>query len=539
MRAFLKKPIFLLLLPALGLFCLFFLTSNSVSAQTEPKINLPKILLNIPQRPFFSVCNLPALGLAHCHAKVVTNTNTTPKASPNPPFGSLGPVQIHTAYQLPCTPGSLVQSVCATPASFGPQTIAIIDAFHYPTVETDLTTYSNNYGLPVCTQANGCLTVVDQNGLSNLPSLIDPGWALEAALDIQTAHMICQTCKILFIETNSNTITDLGTGVNTAARLGATAISNSYGGSEFLGEQTYDSYYNQPGIAVTVSSGDSGYGAEYPASSPNVIAVGGTTLQLFTDSTYSNETAWSGAGSGCSRYETANSWQLALPTWNLTNCGSKRASADIAAVADPNTGVAIYDGTPYNGSTGWWQIGGTSLSAPIIAAAFALGGGVPPNTQAATLLYQNPNAFHDVTTGSNGNCATIMCKGAIGFDGPTGLGTPNTAAGFGNSAPITPTPTPTPTPDTQPPSVSITNPINGSTVRRRNKVNLAATASDNIAVTKVEFYINGTLYRADTTSPYKVSWNVPNTRNATYTILAKAYDLAGNTATNSVTVTAR
>jgi hypothetical protein len=384
---------------------------------------------------------------------------------------------------------------------------------------------------------------------------------LEEALDVQAAHAICQTCKIILFEANSNSYIDLVTAVNSAASLGVSAISNSYGSSEWSGEGVYDTYFNHPGIAVTVSSGDSGYGASYPAANPNVVAVGGTTLQVFSDNMYSSESVWGGAGSGCSTYKNALSFQTSLSNWALTGCSTKRAIADVSADADPNTGAAVYSTTPYNGQTGWFQIGGTSLSAPIIAGVYALGSGVSGN--AAQVMYSNYSLanFHDITGGNNGNCLTIMCKGALGFDGPTGLGSPNGIGGFGASVAsptptltptptssitptATPTPTITPTPtqapdDTQAPTVNITSPTNGSLVFKNFKYTIWASASDNVKVTKVEFYVNNVFLSTDTTSSYTASWRVPNIKNIVYTLTAIAYDAAGNTAASSVSVTSR
>ena len=409
-----------------------------------------------PTRHSRPVCGIPAPRFAHCDAQVVTNDAGTPFGSSQPASSSYGPTQLHTAYNLPCRPGGSVQSVCSTPASFGGQTIAIVDAYDDPTVENDLGVYDSYFGLPACTRANGCLTVVNQSGGSTLPSTVDGNWALETSLDVQVAHALCQTCKILLVEAGSSSMSDLGTAVNTAAGLGATEISNSYGGSEWSGESTYDSYYNHPGVAVVVSSGDTGNVVEYPAASPYVLSVGGTTLRLGSGNSYGSESAWSGTGSGCSAYETARTWQTQVSTWSQTGCGSHRATADVAADADPNTGAAIYDSTPYNSSTGWWQMGGTSLAAPIIASVYALAGGASTasNPQSIPYTYYKSTNSHDVTAGSNGTCGTIMCAAQAGYDGPTGLGSPNGTGGFGGTssspspsptATSTPTPIPTPT----------------------------------------------------------------------------------------------
>jgi len=327
--------------------------------------------------------------------------------------------------------GSGAQAVCAAPSSFGGQTIGLVDAYDDPTIAADLTTYDSQYRLPPCTTANGCFAKVNQTGGSRYPGA-NSGWALEIALDVETAHETCQTCKILLVEASDSSQSDLAAAVIEAAKLGATEISNSYGGSESRRESAYDAAYVHPGVAVTASSGDSGYGTQYPAASPSVIAVGGTTLNLGTGNVYAGESVWSGSGSGCSAYEPANAWQRAVADWSLTGCGARRAVADVAADADPSTGAAVYDSTPYQGQSGWFQVGGTSLSSPLIAGAFALAGGIPSGANAQQVLYArfSPNNSHDVTAGSNGACGSIMCTAAAGYDGPTGLGTPNGTGGF-------------------------------------------------------------------------------------------------------------
>ena len=210
----------------------------------------------------------------------------------------------------------------------------------------------------------------------------DAGWALEIALDVETAHGICQNCKILLVEANSNLFSDLKAAVNTAAALGATQISNSYGGPEFASEAS-DTAYDHPGIAITASAGDDGYAAEYPAASPYVVAVGGTTLNLGPSGSYGSETVWSGSGSGCSAYITARSWQTSDSNWALTGCGTKRGVSDVAADANPNTGASVYDTTKVEGQSGWFTVGGTSLSAPLIAGVYALAGGSSSDYPAA------------------------------------------------------------------------------------------------------------------------------------------------------------
>jgi Big-like domain-containing protein len=398
-----------------------------------------------PSRPSKRVCPGPVREAAACHARVVTNGSGTPRTTSGP--SGYGPAQFHGAYQLPVS----------APL---PQTIAIVDAYDDPTIEGDLAVYDEAYGLPPCTTANGCFRKVNQKGEAGAYPKADGGWALEIALDVETAHAICQNCEILLVEASSNLFSDLTAAVNTAASLGADEISNSYGGPEYAGELG-DSSYNHPGIALTVSAGDDGYAAEYPASSPYVVAVGGTTLTLGSSNSYGSEAVWSGSGSGCSAYVGAPSWQTADANWALTGCGSKRAVADVAADANPSTGASVYDTTKYQGQSGWFVLGGTSLSAPLIAAVYALAGG-PTSAYPAAEPYghqgDSPPSLHDVSSGSNGACGTIMCKGALGYDGPSGVGTPKGVLAFGEggddttppqttigSGPAGPTNDPTPT----------------------------------------------------------------------------------------------
>ncbi|HEX6455085.1 MAG TPA: S53 family peptidase [Solirubrobacterales bacterium] len=362
-----------------------------------------------PQRP---VCPGPsASGQALCDAHVVTDSRGTPQVTAAP--SGYGPAQFHGAYGLPSS----------APAG---QTIAIVDAYDDPNVAADLNAYSSQFGLPLCNSSNPCFQKVNQSGSAAGPfPRTDSGWSLEIALDVETAHAICPNCKVLLVEANSNSLSNLAAAVRTAAKLGAKEISNSYGGSEFSSElsETYAAPYNQPGIAVTVSSGDNGYGSfGFPAALSSVITVGGTTLNLGTGNTYGSETVWSGAGSGCSLYVGAPAWQSFLDA-----CAGKRGTADVAADANPSTGAAVYDTVRYQGRSGWFQVGGTSLSSPLVAGVYALAGGLPAGSTGASALYGHlgdGTVLHDVTSGSNGSCTTIMCKGAAGYDGPTGVGTP-------------------------------------------------------------------------------------------------------------------
>jgi subtilase family serine protease len=365
-------------------------------------------------RPIFAaapVCPGPAAREeARCHARVRLDETGEPFAMRGP--SGYGPADLQAAYGL-------------SSGGFG-QTIAIVDAYDHPYVENDLKVYRAQFGLPPCTSASGCFRKVDQNGGTSYPRT-DRGWALEISLDVQMASAICPSCNILLVEAASSSFADLGTAVNTAVRLGANVVSNSYGGGEFSSEQGYElSYLWHPGIAITASSGDSGYGAEFPAASQYVTAVGGTTLQRASNARGFTETTWSGAGSGCSAY-------IGKPSWQTDTGCAQRTVADVSAVADPNTGVAVYDSFKYQGRSGWFVVGGTSVSAPIIAAVYALAG----NASSVTFggyPYDHSSSLYDITAGSNGSCGgsstAYLCTAGDGYDGPTGLGTPHGVAGF-------------------------------------------------------------------------------------------------------------
>jgi subtilase family serine protease len=311
------------------------------------------------------------------------------------------------------------------------QVVAVVDAMDDPKALSDLAYYRNYFGLPAlpaCTSwpsTSACFSKVDQNGGTNYPPA-DQGWAEEISLDLDMVSAICPNCTILLVEANSGTYSDLAAAVNQAATLGANAISNSYGGGEWSGETAMDSAYHHPGVAITASSGDGGYGVEYPAASPFVTAVGGTTLNQTTNSGGRNatETAWSGAGSGCSGYEPK-------PTWQKDASCANRTVSDVSAVADPNTGVWVYDTYV---DPGFEVFGGTSVASPIIASIYALAGNsLSSGQQMDANPYAHASALFDITGGTNGSCsATYLCAGVAGYDGPTGLGTPNAAGAFTN-----------------------------------------------------------------------------------------------------------
>jgi subtilase family serine protease len=357
---------------------------------------------------FHHACARARAGRASCTALVRTDIATSAASVRTAPPG-FAPADLQSAYVLP-----------SATAGQG-QTIAVVDAYDAPTAEADLGVYRGRFGLPACTTANGCFRKVDQNGGSSRPP-VDGGWAQEISLDLDMVSAVCPHCKIVLVEAKSASFADLGTAVNTAARM-ANVVSNSYGGSD-ASDSRYGRYYDHPGVAVTVSSGDSGYGVEYPASSHYVTAVGGTSLRRASNARGWDETAWDGTGGGCSLYNAALTGQAGADT----GC-PRRAVADVSAVADPGTGVAVYDSTAYQGQSGWMVFGGTSVSAPIIGGVYALAGNAGSIDN--NYPYAHADRLFDITSGSNGQCSPPQwCNARPGWDGPTGLGTPNGTGAF-------------------------------------------------------------------------------------------------------------
>jgi subtilase family serine protease len=349
-----------------------------------------------------------AEGEARCHAHVVTDAQgvelVKEAATTGTPAG-YGPADLRSAYNI---------------TTDGTTTVAIVDAYGYTNAERDLGVYRAQYGLPACTTANGCFKKLNQNGVQGSYPSQNTGWEQETALDLDMVSAMCPGCKIVLVEATSASYANLATAVRTAGAVaGVTVISNSYGGSE-SGTTSYEASYNQPGKAITVSTGDSGYGVQFPASSPHVIAVGGTHLVRASNSRGWTETAWTSGGSGCSTV-------YAKPSFQTDPSCTMRMEGDVSAVGDPNTGVAVYG--PSSGlRTGWMVFGGTSVAAPLIGGIYGVTGHKP--TGAAT-IYQNAGELNDVTSGSNGSCGgTYFCTAGPGYDGPTGNGTPNGTGPF-------------------------------------------------------------------------------------------------------------
>jgi subtilase family serine protease len=363
-------------------------------------------------------CAPAAPGYARCLALVRTNRAGRALASTSPQ--GYGPADLQAAYRLPVGRGS-------------GQVIAIVDAFDDPTAETDLAVYRQAYGLPACTTANGCFSKVNQVGTPGSYPPADGGWATEISLDLDMVSAACPRCHILLVEANSPAVSDLAASVDTAVNLGANIVSNSYGLSEGNGMQQFYPDYAHPGHVIVASSGDFGFTtAQFPAVAPGVLAVGGTSLSRAANRRGWTETAWGhgsesgtegGSGSGCSAY-------VAKPAWQHDRHCHMRTITDVSADADPQTGVAVYDTTPGPfGEPGWLVVGGTSASAPFIAGVIGLAGNSATFTPG--YAYAHAGSFFDVTTGSNGYCGRdYLCTAKRGYDGPTGLGTPDGPGGL-------------------------------------------------------------------------------------------------------------
>ncbi len=488
-----------------------------------------------------SACSAPTPGYAGCMALELERRRSATHAQGDPLAGGSGArTKFETAAEceeLPsaCLSPSDLQSAYfpgeapQAPAS-APQTVALVDAYNDPKAEADLTVYSKAFDLPAihaCSGSeSGCFEQVGQSGTGALPfpqsesvrqtkelvcvtevpgetqleletrekacdELVEAeGWAVEISTDIEVTHAVCQNCKILLVEASEPSYRDLEEAEQTAVRLGATEISNSWGGSQ---EGFDPQAFNHPGIAISAAAGDDGYlnwtdaeaaaakkekyyaGADFPASSPDVVAVGGTKLNTF-DGVRQSESVWNedpgpanenhgAGGGGCSGEPNSSpSWQKAVPDWSAVGCGNKRAVADISADGDPYTGVAVYDSVPtvqepqepateeaVNEPLEWWPIGGTSVASPIVGSMFALAGGAHGVAYPAQTLYSHlgTSVLHDVTAGGNGDChgnysgcggsltSTLdcgvgawICNATTGYDGPTGVGTPNGIGAF-------------------------------------------------------------------------------------------------------------
>ena len=369
-------------------------------------------------------CAMPRKpGVMSCMVLVRTNVPQRPATA----LGGKAPVgfgygrpSLVSAYKLP--PTSKVVNV------------AVVDAFNDPKAVSNVATYRSSWGLPKCNPSTkaGCLTVTNQNGATSpLPANSgSTGWATEESLDVDMVSAICPSCHIFLVEASAPTMADLGTAVDSAVKkLKASFVSNSYGGSQSKNDPAFDTkYYKHAGAAIVASAGDQGYGVSYPAASQYVVSAGGTSLvkaprtaRGWTETVWGSVLGVQGTGSGCSKYE-------AKPSWQTHSGCSHRIDNDVAAVADPNTGVAVYD--TYD-QGGWLEVGGTSVSSPIIASVYALAHTVTAGSFPASYPYKHSGDLYDVTVGANGLCTTaFLCSAGKGYDGPTGLGTPHGLKAF-------------------------------------------------------------------------------------------------------------
>lgn len=354
---------------------------------------------DLARRGFSELCPAKSGNVAHCLSWF--KRGAAKLAAPD----GVGATDLRSAYKLPASP---------PPGS----TVAIAIAYHAPNLEADLATYRSEYGLPPCTAASGCLTVVNQDGnAAPLPENVS-GWDIEESLDVQMVSAGCPTCNIVVVEAKTPRLDDLSAAVRTAGKR-ALVISNSYGLDEWGGVQPYVAVYEQPGHAVVVSSGDAGFTtASFPATVGSVIAVGGTVLTPADNPRGFDETTWVDGGSGCSAYVAKPARQ------HDPNCGM-RTTSDVSAAAD---NIAIF----VSAYGGWGIVAGTSASAPFIAGLY----GQTHSGATADKLYQHPEAFFDITTGTNDRfggdkCGNdYLCVAQPGYDAPTGVGSPNGLGGF-------------------------------------------------------------------------------------------------------------
>jgi hypothetical protein len=433
-------------------------TGRRAYARVHPACALPK-----PRHAACLALVRTPVPASEADAQGVTPFTLRAAAASAGPGGGLTPAELGSAYGYDPRAGG------------AGQTVAIVDAFDDPAIASDLEKFDAQYGLPACDEADGCFRKVGQDGSrSSLPAPDTSGWSVEEALDVETVHAVCASCKVLLVEAEDTRFVNLAAAENEAVALGASEITNSYAGAEGASAGV-QSAYDHPGVAITASTGDEGFDSwsasnppqrpNVPASLPTVVAVGGTTLQLDESGQRESETVWDDSGGGCSLIFAAEGWQLDTPGYPASGCVGMRLDADVAAVADPATGFSVYDSYDCGsrceqeiGKEGWSVIGGTSLSSPLIAALYGLAGGSGGVPYPALTLYGHlggPGLF-DVTEGGNGFCeltgveacgidkatgelldceGTRACNAAPGFDGPSGVGAPSSIAPF---APLLP-----------------------------------------------------------------------------------------------------
>jgi hypothetical protein len=371
-------------------------------------VSLRKAVPGVTGLSWQPVCGSAAEGAVRCLSQVASRTvagaarpAAVACACVGVPIG-YGPPDLRAAYRLPATGGA-------------GRIIAIVDAFGYPRAEHDLAVYRQAAQLPPCTVASGCLTIVNQRNGRTPPATVDDGWALEQALDLDAASAVCPDCRLLLVQADNPFDHDLIAAQQTAAARGAFVISDSFGRRESTADLGQAGTFDPAGSRVFVASGDNGYGLSYPASLPDVVAVGGTTLLELPGSARGyRESAWAWGGSGCSAQQPRPAWQSAA----VTGCRF-RATADVSAVADPASGLGVYDSRGFDGVGGWFVVGGTSLATPVVAARAALVG----DRSGPAGYWTGRTPTFDVASGSNGWCTPVaQCHAVPGYDAPTGWG---------------------------------------------------------------------------------------------------------------------
>jgi subtilase family serine protease len=395
-------------------------TSAAPQQQGQNFVGSGYLAQQVAEGNFVQACPELTFGQARCMAWGLRNVAVAPlsRTADGTKINGYGPSELQAAYGL---------TDIAKSGQGG--TVAIVDAYGYPTLEKDNAFYRKTFGLPACPSSSGCLRILNQNGqtspLPSPPPASNVGWLAEQALDVSMVSANCPNCHIIMIEAATN----LYTAELAAASLHPNAISNSWGGGEYKGEKRgqFRIFYH-PDIAITASSGDGGYGVIFPSSASVVTAVGGTSLKTADNTRGYTESAWAGSGSGCSKYIAAPPWQAVIEQ-RLGGCRN-RITADVAYDANPSTGVAVYESYENDEEPPGWQVwGGTSVGSPAIAAIYALS----QDTQAipAAIAYAEKRHLHNITTGSNGTCKkAYLCQAKKGYNGPTGYGTPNGIKAF-------------------------------------------------------------------------------------------------------------
>lgn len=386
-----------------------------VSQSLASSRTVARVQQSLPGTNYFLACGDQIfVGEMRCYAAVRTDVNSAaiaraPDTSDSTgPFRGFTPKDLRSAYNLPSTGGA-------------GRTIGIVDALDDPLAESDLAMYRAHFHLPPCTTANGCFRKLNQEGIAGNYLSSSVQWTYEISLDLDMASAICPDCHILLVEGKTPTTHNLAVAVDTAVAKGASVVSNSYGAPEYT---SYDRHYDHKGVVIVAASGDASFadGAVDPAAFSTVVAVGGTSLSRTSGGRGWTELVWPGAGAGCSTLVKKPSWQ------HDTGCAG-RVESDVSAVADPSTGVRIYDslGTCCK----WLVIGGTSVASPIVASIFALKGHTSTQNAAQNLWNGQGHDLFDVTDGNDGTCLpTYLCTAVPGYDGPTGWGTPNGLGAF-------------------------------------------------------------------------------------------------------------